>query len=315
MSVKKKRGRKKVDAYMKISHVKALTKKYYGYGEKKRFKTKKDLDNFTRDVYDQYVLLNHERVTLKKIRSFVKESIGSYHYRKETIEIKPQIQSEFQGIQPYYILKDLAPALIGWNNIIVYSNSVLPKGMRLYSGQYYTYENTFKPFVDHINTLNKKRISGTIDFYFRFVEEGMKKVDNGFWEVEVVSCDEIGNAYNYGFNNKNPEESMLPEGEIKDRIDEQQESTVETIKEKEIPVSKEVKEIRDEIKSIKESEAKEIKNIRVEKEKKMAKREELMQIQRSKFEYAKMMKELGEDAEYKKTLSELKSINEQISKL
>jgi len=306
---KKKLVKRKVDKFKTLSHVRQLTKKYYGYGKRKKFKTKQELAEFTRDVYDYYVNFqgsNSQRVTLKKIRDFVRESDVYRRKVKEKQAPKdlPYILPQFEGITPYFILSQIPTSMVGWADIELVSPMMMSKGMRLVSGESYTYEDTFKDFVNYINDLNAKRVSGTSDFYFRLVVEDAKKLKNGNWEIEIISCDNTGAKVDYGFNVKFPDESKVENEKVLKRIIEQQGDDYvppqkkEPIQEKEATPEKEDK-IKEEIKSS------ELRKVRIA---------ELQQKMSAKIQYANFMKEVDPD-EYKAAILEIKEINAQISQI
>lgn len=315
------RGRKKInkpkrDKRMMWSHVKKLVSKQYSYGEKRSyFKTKQERNEFARDVYDWYSQKG-EKVTISKLRGYVKETIGVERKKKKAEGTIKEIFDDvliqrYLDRVPYYELNDMVDAIATFRKVNIYSPMTLPSGMVLIGGVSYRYEETFKPFVDYLNELNVNRVSGLSDFYVRLVFESAeydKKTDR--WNVELISCDTNSKKEDYGFNPLNPSNSKLDDDKIKDRIETEQ-NIPRTIEEKVDAILKEERKEEGKPTEIAETQ-KQVQKIEVEKQKRTANIDILMKKKESIMQDMKLYKELDEKDLYEEAKKDYIAITKQI---
>ena len=171
----------------------------------------------------------------------------------------------------------------------------------------YTYEETFKEWVDWINEQIRDGVfaeGSPPDIYFMFLDVFFNKKRDR-WEIKIIPCDSEGNTLNTGF--------VIDETEDTDQTEDKYGVTLEEMEGKEVPeeaVQPEAPkpQITEEAPEVTKA------KIKTEEEKqKSYKLQNLIQVKQSLMEDIKFNKEIGEPID--ELLTKLKKIREDIDKL
>lgn len=277
-------------------HVVAILLKYYGYGEHKRFETKKQLKIKAKEIWNTLKIGLESAIVLKSIDVYkenkvtianVKKLLGKREKKHPPIILPP----DWDKIRNYFeldlllneIFKDY-PIGVTFESKNILGKTKEGEIVKLKAKTKYDYDEIFAPFVDWVNVnINILRQSETVFIKLKQIDKKINK--KGEFRFEIIPCTKFGDdAY----------VEYLPPNTALGEITKEDKVIFETIVEgKQIEKIKEEPETKEPIKGI-ESEIIKQKQLELEIEKEKTKAEkEKQKTLKMKFEQIQTLLKQG----------------------
>jgi len=245
------------------SHVVSVLNKYYGYGDRKRFKTKKQLREKASEIWKDLKRTQVDaRITGdKEVKKLSKVTVKNVKYQVGTIERRPklnpmpQLPPDWDKPILYFDVEDdflIALEKDFPEGISVISPLILGKApngefIKLNSKSGYTYESTFKAFTQWFND-NHNQDRKTYGYLKLELVDNGRPNKQGEWRLELKPCFKDGTDAYYDFIPPNTQVTELPATNTQrpsqepDDIEEEEETYQEPVKVPEKPkeVEKEI---------------------------------------------------------------------------